>query len=203
MEHKTANIISVVFHPLLIPLYALLILLNQEAFFVLILPAKLKWIITGIVGANTLFLPLVFIWFMHSHGIISSYQMPDRRERTFPFAITAMFYIVTWYMFVNLGLPSVFYLFIFGGAMLILVALAVNLFWKISIHMVGMGGLAGGCIALAYQQQITTMAILPVLFGVAGLVAYARLRLNTHNPAQVYTGFLLGLLVMVITGWFI
>lgn len=196
MEEKAAGIISWIFHPMLMPTYALLLIFSQDAFFVLILPAKLKWVLTGLIVVNTLLLPLIFIWMMRKRGIITSFQMPVRSERTFPFVTTALFYFATWIMMNNLGLPGVYYLFVLGGAILISMSLIINLFWKISIHMVGIGGLTGGFIGLNYQMLINSPAAILVLICISGTVGFARLKQNTHNEAQVYTGFIMGTMVM-------
>ncbi|MBK9357397.1 MAG: hypothetical protein IPN08_08450 [Bacteroidales bacterium] len=122
--------------------------------------------------------------------------MPERSERTFPFVTTALFYFATWIMMNNLGLPGVYYLFVLGGAILIALALIINLFWKISIHMVGIGGLTGGFIGLNYQMLINSGSLVLGLFLLSGLVGFARLKLNTHNEAQVYVGFIVGITTM-------
>jgi hypothetical protein len=197
MELKLANVISWVLHPMLMPTYALLLIFNHDAFFVLLLPEKLKLILAGLIVANTLLIPLIFIWMMKRRGIISSYQLPERGERTFPFVVTALFYFATWFMMQNLGLPGVYYIFVLGGAALIVIAAIINLYWKISIHALGIGGLTGGFLALNYRMLLdSTMLILLMIF-VSGLVGYARLKLNTHNQSQVYVGYAVGVAVMV------
>lgn len=197
MENKTAHILSWVLHPIMMPTYAILLMFSQDAFFVLILPGKLKLVLAGLIFANTFLLPLIFIWMMRRRGIISGWQMPERSDRTFPFAITALFYIATIIMMQNLGLHGVYFLFITGGAILIIIALIINFFWKISIHMMGMGGLAGGFIGLSLRMLIDAPGLILLLFALSGLVGFARLKLNTHNSTQVYTGFIAGVAVML------
>ncbi|MBK9357398.1 MAG: hypothetical protein IPN08_08455 [Bacteroidales bacterium] len=65
-EEKIASIISWVLHPMLIPTYALLLIYSHDAFFVMILTDKLKLILMGLIVANTLLLPLIFIWMMRT-----------------------------------------------------------------------------------------------------------------------------------------
>lgn len=197
MEEKIARLISWILHPMLIPTYAMLLILSQDTFFVLVLPERLKLILAGLIVANTLLLPLIFIWMMRQRGIISSYQMPSRSERTFPFATTALFYFATFYMMYNLGLPGVFYLFVLGGGILIVIAMIINFFWKISIHMIGIGGLTGGFIGLNYQMLIHSNGLVLLLIFLSGLVGFARLKQNTHNQTQVYVGFIAGVLIML------
>ena len=197
MENKTAQILSWILHPMIMPTYAILLMFSQDAYFVLIIPERLRLVLAGLIFANTFVLPLIFIWMMHRRGIISSLQMPERSERTFPFAITALFFAATWFMMQNLGLPGVYFLFIIGGAVLVSVALIVNLFWKISIHMMGMGGLLGGFIGLSLRMFVDAPALIILLILLSGLTGFARLKLNTHNSSQVYVGFIAGVSIML------
>jgi membrane-associated phospholipid phosphatase len=79
-----------------------------------------------------------------------------------------------------------------GASINLAIALVVSIWWKISLHMIGIGGLVGLFFALSTRIyfEITTYLIAAV--AIAGIVAWARLRLNTHNPPQVYVGFILG-----------
>ena len=74
----------------------------------------------------------------------------------------------------------------------------VNIFWKISAHMVGIGGLLGIMITISSRLQINLHYLLIALVLIAGLVAFSRLKLNEHNSAQIYCGFLLGLVIQVV-----
>lgn len=197
MKNKIAHFLSWVLHPMMMPTYAMLLMFNQDAYFVLILPNRLKLVLAGLIFANTLILPLIFIWMMRRRGIISSMQMPLRSERTYPFAVTALFYATTYIMMLNLGLPGIYHLFILGGAVLVVVALIVNLFWKISIHMMGMGGLLGGFIGLSFRMLIDAPGLILLLILLSGLTGFARLKLNTHNSTQVYVGLIAGVAVMM------
>ncbi|MBW6491243.1 MAG: hypothetical protein K0B15_08640 [Lentimicrobium sp.] len=197
MEEKLAKIISYIFHPLLMPTYAFLILFNQSAYFVMILPEKLRWAILAMIIGNTFILPVIIIWFMLKRGLISSLQIPERSERTFPFIIAAISYFATYFMISNLGIPAIYQIFVLGGAILIAAASLINLFWKISAHMLGIGGILGGFLGLMLMRTIYSPMLIVALVIIASLIAFARLKLNTHNEAQVYTGFIAGVFIML------
>lgn len=196
MEEKFARFISYIMHPLLMPTYALLLLYTQNTYYILVLPENLKWALAALIFGNTAVLPTVIIWFMLKRGLITSLQMPDRKERTFPFTITAISYFATYFMLRNMGLPRIFLLFVLGGAVLVVVVSFINLFWKISIHMAGTGGLAGAFAGLMYTQYINAPLLIILLIFLGGLTGFARLKLNTHNQAQVYAGYVVGALTM-------
>jgi len=196
MERKFALFISVLMHPMFTITWAMLVMFNLNAYFVLLLPERLRWTLILLVFGNTVLLPSVLLWIMAKRNIISSFQIPVREERTWPYLIFAIFYGSTYFLMRNIGLPELYYLFIAGGLATIILATIINLFWKISIHMIGIGGLTGGFLILSYRSLINEPLLIIVLFLLSGLVGFARLQSNTHSPAQVYVGYLTGLVVV-------
>ena len=81
--------------------------------------------------------------------------------------------------------------------MLVLISLLVNYLTKISIHMVAMGGIFGTFAGLANGFHYDLWLILFILALASGLTGFARLKLNAHTEAQVYTGFAVGVFVMM------
>lgn len=201
MEKKVAQIISVILHPMFIITWAMLVMFNLNAYFVLIVPEQLRWTLILLVFGNTALLPFLLIWIMARKNLVSSLQLPFRQERTWPYLIFAVFYASTYFLMRNIGLPQLYYLFIAGGLATIVLATLINLFWKISIHMIGIGGLTGGFLILSYRSLINEPILIIVLILLSGLVGFARLQSNTHSPAQVYTGYVLG--VMTVGGIFL
>jgi membrane-associated phospholipid phosphatase len=65
--------------------------------------------------------------------------------------------------------------------------------WKISIHMVGIGGLLGAVLALTtYHYPMDALILLCSIILIAGGLASARLWLGAHTKGQVYAGFAVG-----------
>jgi hypothetical protein len=196
MEHKIARFISIVFHPMFTISLATLIMLNLNAYFVSIIPERLRWTIIALIFANTTLVPTILVWLMARKDIISSLEMPYRKERTVPYLIFAIFYASTYFLMRNIGLPVYYYLFVVGGLASIITAIIINLYWKISIHMIGIGGLTAGFLALMYKSLINEPVLIIVLILSSGLVGFARLQSNSHSPAQVYTGYLVGFILV-------
>lgn len=201
METKVARIISLLLHPMFVITWGMLLMFNLNAYFVLIVPSELRWTIILLVFGNTVLLPAILIWIMAKRNLISSLELPVREERTWPYLIFAVFYASTYFLMRNIGLPQLYYLFIAGALATIVLATIINLFWKISIHMIGIGGLTGGFLVLSYRSLINEPLLIIGLILLSGLVGFARLQSNTHSPAQVYTGYLLGL--AVVGGFFL
>ena len=79
-----------------------------------------------------------------------------------------------------------------------ILSLAVNFYRKISLHMIGIGGFTGLFLGLSlnFGINLNTEMIAGILL--AGIIGFARLKSNSHQPAEIYTGFLMGVLVMTV-----
>ena len=71
--------------------------------------------------------------------------------------------------------------------------------WKVSAHMIGIGGLIGLIISLSVLYSVSMMLYLILATMLSGLIGFARLSLNAHSPAQVYAGLGTGFMVMLLT----
>ena len=63
--------------------------------------------------------------------------------------------------------------------------------------MVGWGGIVGLVLSLSLRFSTDLMLFLILAILVSGCIGFARLRLNAHNPLQVYAGFLVGFLTVL------
>jgi hypothetical protein len=197
METRLAKIISVLFHPVLMPTYIIGIILNLDAFFVLILSVKAKLLLLGMVFVSTCILPLSIVLLIKHSGKILSLQMEKRQERTISLLIISIFYYITWWMLRQINVSPVFPVIIIGIFYTSAVALTINLFMKISLHMIAAGGAAGVFIGLSFLllQPIQLLIILMILLG--GIIGFARLKLNSHRPVEVYLGWIVGVIIML------
>jgi hypothetical protein len=196
METRLARIISYIFHPLLIPTYSFLLLLNMKAYFSMIIPGSAKWLIISLIFITTFLFPSLFVLFFYRRKLISSVQMESKEDRTLPYVVTVIFFYVTYYLLKRLQISPIFYYYMAGATFLVISTLIINLFWKISGHMVSVGALLGAVIALSIILGINLTPALLITILLSGLVGSARLKVGSHNPPQIYTGFFLGLIVM-------
>ena len=164
MEEKFAKGISVVFHPLIIPTYVYLLMLNQESFYAYLLPAKAKWLIIGLVFITTFLLPLLLNLLLLNRGIIKSFMMETKEERLFPLLITSIFFYLCAYFIHSFQLPNLFYLFSLGATLVAIFVLLINFWIKISIHMAAIGGALGTFLGLSYKWEVNFIMIILAIF---------------------------------------
>jgi len=197
VEEKVAHFYSALFHPLLMPTYGCAIILFTQNPALLFFSNYLKFFVLGITFVFTFLLPTLNALILLKMGRIKSLRMEHPSERSIPFFTTAIYYYSLFYLFNSIdNFPSIFKLLILGAGNSILLAFFINKTWKISAHAIGLGGIIAALIAVSNVFQINLVPIISIAIILAGIVSFSRLRLNAHTPAQVYSGFFLGFLVM-------
>ena len=192
MKIILARIISVLFHPLIIPAAGLLIIFNSGTYLEFLSYQQQRSIFI-ILATGTAMLPLSIIPVMMLHKMITSLEMEAHSERVFPLMVTVLFYGFTWYMLERLNVPGLVTIYTLTATMMVLGCALVSLKWKISLHMAALGALAGTLLAIAFRFSINLQLFLTLVFLIGGLAGWARLMLKAHTPAQVYTGYIGGL----------
>ena len=194
-----AKVISILFHPLLMPSYALLILFNSNTHYSF-MPFEVKKVIYLIVFLCTFLIPVSLIPFLVNIKVVSGPELKNHRERIIPLAISTLSYYFAYHLLNRLSISTIDFIkiMVLASAVLIFVCLLITLRWKISAHLIGAGGLLAGIFFYAsfFVEDFTWLLIGISLL--AGIVAYARLKLQEHNSAQVYAGFLLGFTGMLV-----
>lgn len=194
MNHKFARFLSFIFHPVLMPTYALLLIFRQSTYFAHTISNEIKFRLFEIIVLNTLILPVVISYLLVRKGWIKSLEMQKREERLFPYLANLLLLLLSAYLIYSLRLPRVFFLLTLGAAASVLIAVIINTKWKISIHMVGLGALVGTFFGLSTFLLIDLRMIIILFILITGLVGVARITLGAHRPSQIYAGFFVGFL---------
>jgi len=195
-ETTLAKFFSVIFHPLLIPAWAYLALIWQGNLLLLRIPFNLVWTLAALIFLTTFLLPTAIVLLMLRFKMISSLSMPFRSERIGPLVVTAIFFYMTYYLLKQLQIAPVIYLYMLGATLLAVISAAVTLWWKISLHSMGVGALVGAFAALALFSPANYSFLLMLSLLMAGITASSRLILSAHKPAEIYAGFATGASLM-------
>ena len=198
MEKRIAQAISVVFYPLFVPTYAFAILLTMPAYFSAVMPTSAKWMVLGLVFFTTCILPTFFFIVMIKSGIVSTTYLSKKEDRTLPYIVSIIFFYLTYYILKRLQISAVYYYFVIGATMLNILVMGINFLWKISSHMASVGALAGMIVGLSYFLGTSYFGLIAFTIMVSGLTGFARLKLQAHTPAQIYSGFVLGFVTIIV-----
>ena len=194
MEAKVARIFSFLFHPLLIPTYAMLMLLTIDSHYIHVIPDGSRWTLFLFVVMFTFVLPGISILVLLKLNVVKSLEMKNQSERPIPLVVVAVFFYASYYLLRQLPVNTIFNIFILVATLLVLISLLVNYIYKISIHMVALGGLLGTFVGFAFLLNQDIRLYLYCIIIAAGITGTSRLLLKAHSPMQIYTGFLLGLI---------
>ena len=210
----SAQILSLLFHPLLMLLYVLLLLLALDPYEFTLQGngARVSFFVYTIVIG--LIIPILSMFIMKMLGMIQSLEMKSNKERIGPLIVVGTLYL---WLFINLkdqtGIPEVLISFVLGLVLAVFGAFFFNNFTKLSLHMVGLGGtilfffvlkteLDHDLILVSFFQYAFVAVTLDVLIMLTilltGLVASARLWLGSHNRMQLLEGFIIGALAQLV-----
>lgn len=198
---KIANTLSWVLHPFLLPVYLMAVLLTMTTF--AHYSTQVKFYLMWVVALYAIVIPFLVLGVLHSLGRISSFKVDNRRERWLPLAVGIVCYVLCAITFAKI--PSAIFLrkFMVAAACCEAMCLVVSLWWKISLHLTGMGAV----VALLVVMNIIGVGnmLIPLMVAIlaAGALASARLYLGCHNGAQVLAGFCGGFAVSVLAVLFL
>jgi len=194
-----ALLISVVFHPLLMATYGCLLLFFgiKNTVYDFLTEVETKWRISAVVFMFSFVFPVLNIYILYKLKRIPGITLSNQSDRTFPYIMTSLFYFGLFYLLMDVNIWPSIKLFIIGGGVAILLTSVINLKTKISAHMVGVGGLLGVLISVSYLIKFDMTIFYMLVIVIAGVIGFARLKLQEHQPYQVYFGFLLGLVVQL------
>jgi len=120
------KIISLIFQPLLMPTFGMILMMNMDVFS----PMPLRWRLIAIIGTFifTGLLPALPIWLMMKRGEVNDLFISKREERTMPYLFSFMAYVF-WALFMwrTLQFPIFIVAMGMGSAVSIFIIVFINL----------------------------------------------------------------------------
>ena len=188
---KFSKILSYLLHPILMPIIVLYISINNVDYFFLIFHNYSNALYI-IVLTFTMVLPLISAILFVKLGRVESLEMRKRKERRGPLFISILIMIIGFPIFYSIAKLSPHLSAIYISSIILLFfSFLITIRWKISLHMLGIGGATGTFIALNYIFGGIYYFIF-LFFALSGLLAFSRLDQKAHNESQVSVGFVLG-----------
>lgn len=190
--NKIFPIFSYVFHPLFIPIYAVL------AYFYLSSPFydyTTFYIIFIQVVIITILVPLTIYYLLLSLGAVDSVMLEKKSQRKIPL----IFHAILLYILINKTITysqfNTLHCFFLASIISTIAALIFVFFkFKASLHMVAIVALTTFVMILSYYFQMRLLTVIATLFIICGLVATSRLSMKAHNNIELFVGSLIGFL---------
>ena len=195
---RAAQIVSIVFHPLLLTTYLVLLLGMWMPAMLLVRQEHLLTFVGFIFGV-TCVLPALNVVVFRQFGVIASWNMGTRQERILPFVFNSIVYLLIAALFIyRLHLSTSFTKLMLIIAIMAVAGTVCTFFLKISMHSLGWAGLVGIVLPLNNATQGTLLLPTAFLIVIAGVVMSARLKMNVHTPQEVMVGGLAGFVIGIV-----
>ncbi len=194
-----AKAISYLFHPLFIPTYFFIYLMQYFSFeFAGITEWQLKLRLFGVFWL-TAFFPAFAVFLLWRLKFSNSMYLRTQKERIVPYIITMFFYWWMRYLSMNFSdQPAVLKFFFTGIFMATVVGLIANNNFKISMHAMGVGGIAAAIVLTSFYYQVANGVPVSIALFITGLVCTGRLVTVSHTPKEIYSGLLAGIVCQLI-----
>lgn len=194
-----ANIVSIIFHPLLMITYGIVLALMFT--YLAIYPFAGKMLILGGVFFSSAFIPGFFIFMMVKSGSAKDLELTDRRDRLVPYLIMVISNISCLFFMYKMMMPYWMLMLMVAAIISLVIAICINFYWKISAHLLGIGALLGAVLGVCRIQMTNAWWFFIVGFLIAGLLGTSRIILGKHTPTQVYAGFSLGFVLTFVSSF--
>lgn len=198
-----ARLISLVFHPLFIPVYLSAFLIYINPIFPSFDASEKLILLIRFIVMYTVF-PLATILLAKALGFVQTIYLKTQRDRIIPYVACGLYYFWMWYVLHNQ--PQ------FGNEV-VLLALAIflassggllaNSYLKVSMHAISVGVMITYMILLGFILGVSLGFFISITLLVAGAVCTARLLNSDHHPVEVYLGLAIGIVAQVIAYWFV
>lgn len=198
-----ARVVSVVFHPLFVPVYIAWFLIYIHQVFPAARPYDQNLMLLRFVVMYALF-PLFTILLLRGLGFVQSVYLRTQKERIIPYVACGLYYFWMWYVLRNQPqVPEVLELFSMAIFLAASAGLMANNYFKISMHALAAGVAVTFVLMLGLMSDTDFGVYISCAMLAAGLVCTARLINNDHRPFDVYAGFVTGALSQVAAYWIV
>lgn len=148
------------------------------------------WALTGVYILLAVVTPLAYLVWLLRHGRVTDLDVQRREQRIRPMLFTLICGALAWGVLALAAAPAS--LLALTGALWLqmVIIFTITFWWKISVH----------CASAATVATITGFLMGTPLFLAIGLplIAWSRIRLRRHTPAQAVAGACLGCVIASI-----
>lgn len=196
-QTRLSRALSWLLHPFVVPLYVLGFMLLTDGFLSR-LPASIKSYLAWIVVLYAAIVPMLSIAFMRGLGLLKNFGLHSQRSRLLPLLVGAISYVLCAITLSDVAVATIIRKFVLAAACCEVLALVVTPFWKISLHLICMGGVTAVFTLLSVAGAGQHFWALVATILLSGALASARLHLGAHNPSQIAVGYFGGLVVAML-----
>ena len=188
--------------PFYTPMWILIVLFFCSYLQMLPLPYRLFILFT--VFIFTVLIPKLGINIFRMVMQMTHMQISRREHRHMPYLLTICSYTVCLTLMSRMNVVMFVRGIVMAAFVSQIICIFINAWWKVSTHMVGMGGLVGALLAFSNLFYFNPLWYVCGLIILSGAVGTSRMILRQHTLAQVLAGFVIGFvcaLIFILLAW--
>jgi hypothetical protein len=190
-----AHFFSFIFHPLFIPAYVVVFLVRFHPSYFSGFGSAVKGSLVFTTILNTVFFPAFAVLLMKGLGFIQSIFLKTQQDRIGPYLASMIFYFWAARVFFKFSpsLDMVLPAFMTGVFLTTVAGLLSNIYFKISMHAMGVGGMLGIFLIIMRSNTMLMTWPLSIALLITGIVCTSRMLVSGHDSKEIYLGLLAGL----------
>ncbi|WP_026754077.1 hypothetical protein [Sediminibacter sp. Hel_I_10] len=199
--NRLLNLISYIFHPLLMPLLGVIFYFHKTPRFI---PETVVYAKVFSLSILTVLLPILLYFLLKTIKKVESIHLATANERRLPLFINGILILLIINRVLPIDdIPELYYFFL-GILISTITCFALALVnFKASIHMIGAAGFFMFAIALSIHFKININGTMALMCIIMGAIATSRLHLKAHTVIELVIGFFVGLLpqLLILNYW--
>ena len=196
MTDKILKSISLIFHPVFIPILGVLFYFKYTPRFV---PDKVMEGKLISIGILTIILPILIYFLLKTLNQAHSIYLESSRERIIPLVLNCIILIIIIKRIITPTQILELYYFFLGVLISNLTCLLLVIMkFKASLHLMAVSGLLMFFIVLSIYFSININGTLALMAIIIGAVTTSRLHLKAHSYIELILGFFIGALPQLI-----
>jgi len=185
MKERIANLVSTILNPFLVSLTVVLLLSLASTATTL---EAIKWVVVALaIGELPVF---SVIFYLVRRGRLDAIFTTVRQQRTKIYIVGNLFCAIGLAVLICFRAPLVLVAAFAAVLVAGILFMFINLRWKISLHVAFVAGAATALVIVLGWIAGVGMALVPV-------IAWARIELKHHSPAEAATGALLAIFTVL------
>ncbi len=187
---------SYVFHPLMMPVMALIFYFAKSPRFV---PEPMMRAKLFSITILTVILPVLLYLLLKTMKSVTSFELDTPRERLVPLLLSCVICLLIIYRILPAHEILELHFFFVGTLYSSIACFILALFnIKASIHMMGSSGFFMFAVAISIHYKINIIGTLAVMSFILGAIATSRLYMKAHTGTELTIGFFVGVIPQLV-----
>ncbi len=198
MYKQAAKIISAIFHPLLIPVYIMTVLLFMNTIYSYY-PMSVKLYLIWVMVLYAIVLPALTVMLVKRIQRIRGVRLPRHHFLSIIMLVGACCFLLCSLTLMKSPSLTIFRKVAVAAMLCELFCLGMTQFTRISLHLTAMGAGVAALVILNIIGENSLFWVMLISIISAGILASARLYMGRHRSLQLLTSFVGGFLICIVT----